>query len=227
MSAATSTWTGPFYSGFFDYEGLAAKTAPPSGEKRERGSHREPWELEKRFQNLIHLLAHTSPRFLEEEFLVLENSTAVSTKPELIDQAFEVIFGRAMDETFEDGKESEFSSQLGRLVGRFGNFAIEAIEDLICNRKVNAEVAAEALRWLGRMKDRQTHASRFRLLKESLSSPIPMVRDGAVLGLTSMGDRGAISSVKRAIQVEKCGELREDMKQLLDYLENGNQCLLF
>jgi len=223
---SSATWTGPSYIGYFGYESLVSKTAPPLEEEKEQGSHRGQGELRKHFPNWLRLLAHTSQRFLEE-YLVWEGSTAVSAKPEIIDQEFEMVFERAMDETFEDGKESEFSSQLGRLVRKFGNFAIEAIENLISNRKVNAEVAAEALRWLGRMKDRQTHASRFRLLKVSLSSPNPMVRDGAVLGLTSLGDRGAVDSVKRAIQVEKCDELREDLVQLLEFLENGNQCSLF
>jgi hypothetical protein len=46
------------------------------------------------------------------------------------------------------------------------------------------------------------------------------VRDGATLGLASLNDPQAITPLKQAIEREQIGELREDMQQVLDQLEN-------
>jgi hypothetical protein len=67
---------------------------------------------------------------------------------------------------------------------------------------------------------------RFRLwlLERSLGSLKARIRDGAILGLSSLNDPHAISYLKLAIEQEKCSELRKDMEQVLAQLESISQC---
>lgn len=177
---------------------------------------------------LIIWAAETDPRYSLIEKYYLKNSTTFTPqREERLDPKIQMIFQEASEENFEDGMESTFSRLLVSLIKRYGASALEIISDTIRNQKINGEVAGEALRWLGRMNHSPTHERRYRLLIESLSSSHAGVRDSAVLGLTSLGDTRARDSIRAAIQNERCAELREDMEQLLDYLENGNQCHLF
>ena len=156
----------------------------------------------------------------------LENSTAQQERLEEIDQKIEALFEAAKEQVFEDGMESEFSKELVSLVKKYGNAAMKVIADLIIYEKINAEVASEALRWLGRMDHPASYSYRLWLLERSLRCSSARVRDGAVLGLASLDDPHAITHLKEAIQREECNELREDMEQVLAQLESTHQCHL-
>ncbi len=188
-------------------------------------------ETEPMVKHRLIFSAITSPKTrqeeMEDEGLLFPNSTELTGKFEGIERTIERLFESALEEIFEDGMESSFSKRLIYLVKSFGNTAIENIADLILNQKVNGEVAAEALRWLGRIKDPSSYAFRYWLVTKCLGSSLSRIRDGAILGLTSMGDPQAKDAIEKAIQNEKCEELREDMQELLDYLKHGRQCRLF
>lgn len=138
-----------------------------------------------------------------------------------IQRRIDAVFAEARDEVFEDGMESEFSRQLLSLVESSGNDGMSEIAYLIAYDQVNNWVASEALRWIGRMEDPETHGYRFWLLRESLGAPSPVVRDGAALGLASLNDRAAIPCLKEAIGREPIVELREDMALALADLETS------
>jgi HEAT repeats len=151
-------------------------------------------------------------------------SVETSTKPHetsnLLSSKIESIFWTAKGEIFEDGMESVFSRKLNSVVKEYGGDAIEIITLLIVYKRVNPEVAGEALRWLGRMEDSESYKFRRWLLERSLRLPSTRVKDGAILGLASMDDKHAIPYLKRAIREEQCTELRADMEQVLEQLES-------
>jgi len=151
----------------------------------------------------------------------VENSTVQQERPEEIDQEFTILFEAAKEQVFEDGMESEFSKELISLVKKYGDAAMEVVADLITNERVNAEVASEALRWLGRMDHSTSYHFRRWLLERSLGCSSAMVRDGAALGLASLNDPHAILYLKQAILREEHAELCEDMEQVLVQLENA------
>jgi hypothetical protein len=149
-----------------------------------------------------------------------ENFTAPQERPVEVEKTIEILFEAAREEVFEDGMESEFSRKLVSLVEAYGNAMLEIIAYLIVYEKVNGEVAAESLRWLGRIDHAPTYPYRLWLLERSLRCSSARVRDGATLGLASLNDPQAITPLKQAIEREQIGELREDMQQVLDQLEN-------
>lgn len=129
------------------------------------------------------------------------------------------LFRMAAGEDFEDGMSSRFSRELIEAVVEFGCRAMQEISYLVLYNQVNQEVASEALRWLGRLFDSRTYGWRLWLLEKSLRSSSPLIRDGAVLGLASIGDPSAVTCFREAIAVEQYEELREDMQRALGELE--------
>jgi len=88
---------------------------------------------------------------------------------------------------------------------------------------VNPEVLCEALRWLGRIDQVDSHSYRLWLLEKCLESSSRMIRDGALLGIAAIDDPWAIPAVRKAIEKETCRELCDDMKAVLEQLEETSK----
>lgn len=131
------------------------------------------------------------------------------------------IFSNGKDEIFEDGMESNFSRELCKLIYFWGNDVIKFLIDVIPSGIVNVEVGAEALRWVGRIKDPRTYEIRRWLLENSLFSKLPRIRDGACLGLESMNDYRSKVYLQMAIEKEPIATLREDLELVLKDLETN------
>ena len=186
------------------------------------GSTQPPKETE-RVVRIIQAVASTQRRKALKSPRKQER-LGTSTEPhETLDSLYsklEAIFWAAKGEYFEDGMESEFTRQLNYIVKKYGSAAIEAITCLLVYEKVNPEVAGEALRWLGRIEHPESYEYRRWLLERSLNLNSTRVRDGAILGLSSMDDQHAIPYLKQAIEREQCAELKVDMEQVLEQLES-------
>ena len=123
-----------------------------------------------------------------------------------------------------DGMESEFSRELERLIAEHGKDALDAIDGMVSRKQANNEVLSEALRWVGLMDHDETRERRRHFAQRYLSSDSAMVRDGAALALSFMDDPRSLPSLKKAIDHEKVPELRGDMQQVLDQLEETRRC---
>jgi hypothetical protein len=158
---------------------------------------------------------------------LLEKSTDTSTdwqeRPSQFDEQLRRLIRASEDELFEDGMESEFSRSLVRFVRIYGEWTIDALTNLIVSEEINPAVAAEALRWLGKIDHPSSYHKRLWLLEKSLGARSHYVRDAAVLGLASMDDPRAIPYLEAAILVESVEELREDMEQVLVQLKDTLQ----
>lgn len=157
---------------------------------------------------------------VEWKNLFTNNSTTQEEQLDDIKSDIGSLFKGAIEETFEDGIESKFSRELIQLVTTYKQAALAIVSDIIISGHTNPEVASEALRWIGRMDHSQTYSNRLWLLESCLNSSSSKVRDGAVLGLSSMDDCNAIPYIKSAIEREHISDLRKDMKQLLEQLES-------
>lgn len=150
----------------------------------------------------------------------VESSTIRQDYSKELSEEIYRLFKASEELNFEDGMETEFSQKLILFINKYGNEAIEIITSIIVYQRVNAEVASEALRWLGNIDHAPSYRFRLWLLERSLNSPKARIRDGAVLGLSFLNDPHAISYLKLAIEQEKCTGLRQDMEQVLVQLES-------
>jgi hypothetical protein len=149
--------------------------------------------------------------------------TPSSTKPivssQSIERELQQLFEAFRHEVFEDGIESEFSKQLVQIISTKGNLALLELNALLRAPNTSANVAAEALRWLGQIRDSETHAYRRWILADLLKAPNVLVRDGAIVGLLNLNDSSVKHAVETARDSETSAQLREDLSQLLEELE--------
>ncbi|HUS59173.1 MAG TPA: HEAT repeat domain-containing protein [Planctomycetota bacterium] len=142
----------------------------------------------------------------------------------MVERWLHLVFSKAKGERFEDGMESDFSRQLESAIRQYGLQAICEIDHLINGAQSGAEVASEALRWIGLLSHPPTHKYRLWVLKKSLSSESPRIRDGALLGISFLDDPEAIDALREAIQKESQTELKLDMERVLQQLEDTRRC---
>ena len=147
------------------------------------------------------------------------SKTRVFERSPGIDEHLRGIFRLARWESFEDGVESNFSLALVSFIEEHGRVAMEAVDFFIRAGSESDEAVAEALRWLGHMGDQHiTYAYRFHVLLKNLAHRSPLVRDGALLGLSFLDDQRAIPAIEEAMRNEECTALREDMGQVIQQL---------
>jgi hypothetical protein len=159
-------------------------------------------------------LNHTSQRRTIAE-------SATSPSESFRDLRFDVqqMFRGALYEMFDEGMESDFSRRLVEVIGRFGESAVLEIAAFLSDALTPAHVAAEALRWLGLIRDSKTHAIRRWVLCDSLTARSVLIRDGAIVGLTYLNDPSTRKFVELAQGSEKSQDLQADMAQLVDQLD--------
>ena len=145
-----------------------------------------------------------------------------SAKPvsgqEMLADVLRELFHSANDEVFEDGMTSRFSDALRGIVREHGVEAIGPIGTAIRAADTSVKVAEEALRQIGCMNDRKTHGARLSLLVRSLASPDIRIRDAASIGIEAMEDPAAIPALKRAIENEPTGWLRQYLTDVMNQL---------
>jgi hypothetical protein len=165
-------------------------------------------------------------RFLQVEAWAREwqtkssRSRPIHTTP-LLQNKIRILLETSREEIFEDGMESQLTTELDAFLDDYGNYLIDSLIDILRFESVNAEVSSEVLRWIGRTNHQLSYYQRLSFLEENLNNSSPRVRDAASLGLAYLNDPHAIPYIKDAIKRETCTELREDMEQVLSQLETA------
>lgn len=147
------------------------------------------------------------------------SSTEERPRDEELEQRITSLFMMSGEEEFESGMISDFSRDLCSIIDNHGKAATEIISYMFLYKEVNSEVLCEALRWLGRIDQVDSHSYRLWLLEKCLESSSRMIRDGALLGIAAIDDPWAIPAVRKALEKETCRELCDDMKAVLEQLE--------
>lgn len=137
-----------------------------------------------------------------------------------VEEEIDSLFHSARELTFEDGMDNQFSRAITNSILIYKSRAIQAIINGIVRGSWSNEVIGEALRLIGAIVDPMTHQLRLWLLAWCLNSVSPLVRDGASLGLSEMNDPSAIPYLQAAIDREQGSALRQDLIQVLEYLQS-------
>lgn len=148
----------------------------------------------------------------------MPSAVAVDNRSRIIEEAINV-FEAAKDEEIEDGVASNFERALVGIIGEYGGLAIDVITDLIHSGKVAPQLVYEALQVVGSMSHPPTLNYRFWLLQDSLRLPSIWIREGAVLGLSSLNDVRAIRFLRKALENEKVPALRRYIERVCIRLE--------
>jgi competence CoiA-like predicted nuclease len=152
--------------------------------------------------------------------LAFQQTSTVEYEHPTIEKQLEKLFEAAKDEIFETGTESVFAKKLLFAINWGGDVALDIITERILSESINSEIAWEALRWIGKYENPQTHLSRRRLLERCLLVSYSIaVKDGAILGLAFMDDPEAIPTLEKAREQETNLEFRRDIEQVLEQLK--------
>jgi hypothetical protein len=118
------------------------------------------------------------------------------------------LFEKGASEFFHDGVESQFARTLLTMLRSHGNAFLTALSEYLFSDEGKPEVVAEALRWIAEFGSPETFAKRWSILRHSLKSSSPVVRDGAVLGFASIDDPRGRSLLLEARNLEQIKELQ-------------------
>ena len=130
------------------------------------------------------------------------------------------LFSMAENIEFEVGMANQFSEDLERAIEVIGVPILVEIKRIILNEESSLTVAAETMRYIGNIESPTYRAERRELLETCLlNSRFAWVRDGAGLGLASLDDPQSIPALEIAIAKESNQELKEDLLQVLEQLE--------
>jgi len=148
-----------------------------------------------------------------------ESETAgTECDPELVREVRE-LFEQGASEFFEDGMRSSFSRSLLWFLSRHGRMGFRAIAEYLGADSSNPDVVSEALRWMGDLKDSSTLLETWAVLRRSLKSSSPRVRDGAILGFAALDDPRARPLLLDTRNAEPIGELRRLIDIVIDQLD--------
>ena len=135
----------------------------------------------------------------------------------LIVQVSDDLAGLTVQE-LEDGMTADLGEKLLAMIQTSGDEGVKALASIIASGKVSAEILSHTLRWLARIDDHKTYDARLRLLTDCLRSSSHIIRDGALLGLSTLGDRRTIDAIRSAAACETRVSLKRDMEEVLNQL---------
>ena len=104
-----------------------------------------------------------------------------------------------------------------------GYYAISVIGDNIFNGKMGRTSASEVLCIMGDLDDVGTHSERLSLLLRALSNESSRIREGAILGLSRMGEPGSMAYLKIAQKNEPYEFLQHYIDQVMHGLERNER----
>lgn len=122
------------------------------------------------------------------------------------------------EEVFEDGMHSVLSKELMQQLGREPEGILDAllaISHSVESRDANS--VAEILRWLGHVEfdDEDLSQKRFSLLINALFSNNDLIKDGAALGLSFLGNPAAVPYLEQAAEIGANQELKNDILSIV------------
>lgn len=139
----------------------------------------------------------------------------VRANSEEITKRVKSIFNSARFEFFEAGMDNIFHRELTPLLG--SNEVVAAIASVI--DEDSYATVSEVLKVIGYVNYSVTHDSRLALLLKELKSHSFEVRDGAGIGLDSLGDLAAIPALREAIECEPIKWMRQNLELVIRGLE--------
>lgn len=148
-----------------------------------------------------------------------EALTASAHDTEAIEQAIDGLSQIAPLEELEYGMETPLMSALHRIIAEHGRGAVLELAVAIESQAMDPQLASWTLRFLGRFSDAATLNARRWLLERGLHSSVPMIRDGAALGLASLCDPRTLPTLRSAANRERYSRLRRNIEKAVRRIE--------
>lgn len=142
---------------------------------------------------------------------------AIKPRKNVLEQELLLILNGAED-IFIDGEPSEFLDNFVNFIERYQVPGVNAFGRLLVRESLRENLVARSLRWLGRVSDESSRDRRRQLLEEFLLSDKMQIRDGALLGLVSLGDSRSVPAIQTALEKERGAVLKRSMEAAIKRL---------
>lgn len=120
---------------------------------------------------------------------------------------------------FDDGIISDLSESVSNSLNAHPDVAIEAIATLIPRSK--PEIAEQVLRLIGESGGSNAQEQKFEVLAKALNSEIPIVRDGAIIGLVELNDSRGAQALKDRLEKEENSLLQKNIGRAIMLIEDS------
>jgi len=196
-------------------------------------------DIEKKFEPIENFESRSNIEFIDSINERIEDAwTKLELYPSVQDTAYSSTISRLnkdpnifqiiedemlniVDNVFDDDFYDEsYDTNIYRVISRYGENAILVICSLIDTQKIKFLKATHLLSLIGRIHHFPTYQLRTWLLEKSLHANSKYVRDGASLGILYLENPSTITSLKEAIERESSKQLKKNMNQVLNSLEN-------
>lgn len=117
-----------------------------------------------------------------------------------------------------DDSEENFIDSFIEFLEQNGESGVNTFARVIRRGNLSEILINRALKWLGRIEQPDTSGMRKSLLEEEIQSKSLLRRDGAALGLISMGPSSSLSILEEMHKLEKCSSIKEYLKKVVQKL---------
>jgi len=148
-----------------------------------------------------------------------EASTTCSSEMSSVEQDVAGLMGIVAPEELEHGADTPLIPALYLTIRQHGADAVFELAASIESSQMDPQLASWVLRWLGKLIDHPSHRARVWLLVRGLQSPVPMIRDGAALGLASIRDIRTVDALRTAAARERYSRLRRNIEMAIRQVE--------
>lgn len=129
------------------------------------------------------------------------------------------IFDAYQHEEFDTDIAHDFTNALDRLIRAKGKPAVRIINKLIKKHVLDNDIIFETLKALGRIEDENTKYERYELLMGLIKNEAPIIRDGAISGLSFLDDNRALPQLRMLFESETIPILKNNIKVAIKGLE--------
>ena len=142
----------------------------------------------------------------------------IGEDPEMLMNSVLELVSSARHMDFEPGYESEFSRELSRWLVLHRSRGLDVLSPLLLEAQ-HPDVSWEGLRVIARTESLPLNERLWWLIR-ALSSPSPMVRDGALLGLADIDHPKPLPYLRDALRKETNPALRHEIRAVISQLED-------
>jgi hypothetical protein len=124
-------------------------------------------------------------------------------------------------EEFDTDVSYDFTNAINRLIQSKGKRLFHAIDQLLNTRSVSEDMVFEILRAFGRIDDENTKEARYEFIIRFLKNESPIIRDGAITGLSFLDDKRALLQLRMLFEKESIPTLKNNIKVAIKGLESS------
>ena len=143
------------------------------------------------------------------------------TDPSRLEQAnreLMALVNLAKEVHIEDGMDNELYVAFQAFLAKYENVGLAIMSEEMFGSRTPEHTLSTLLEYVGKSEETNSTTMRRQLIESYLTHESPVVRDGAIVGLSYLEDPAAIPALQTASDKETRSDLRRDIKEIIEEL---------